>query len=56
MSAGKFIIGANHIGNVRDIPVRVLEAIDNADIILAEYLYTFKGGRYDLIREFLLEW
>lgn len=51
MSAGKFIIGANHIGNVRDIPVRVLEAIDNADIILAEYLYTFKEDMIYLNRD-----
>lgn len=41
MSSGRFIIGANHIGNVIDIPARVLEAIETIDIVLTEYRNIF---------------
>lgn len=48
MNVGRFIIGGNHIGNVKDIPIRVLDIIQDIDIILAEYPHLFKEDMHFL--------
>lgn len=40
--SGKIIFGGFSIGNIKDIPIRVLELIDTADIVAVEYLNSFQ--------------
>lgn len=41
--SGTIVFGGFSIGNIKDIPIRVLELIDTADIVAVEYLNSFQN-------------
>lgn len=52
MTTGKFIIAANHIGNIQDIPSRTIEAITNSEHIFCDFYHHFYN---DIIKPYQID-